>query len=759
MLTSYHRPLTFTYLFLLSLKFNAPVVSAGLIKCRRENGPIPLALRCDDYPNAGNAKELDNQPSDQLNTAVNSETSVMTSARLNNGGATTGTASRTFTNLFGSLQVNDNARFFFRNNDDEAYDPVFDAYCFNEDYPVPSFSSIDDQNELYLDYKAVFDDAFEDNEDQNADGVTQNRIPGMFLRMCFHDNTIDIEETNIDFRKYVANAIDPESNKWTSESRFMITSGADASNLICPEERTHPNNNLDSSATRVLTRIQRTATLKEKHPDMSYADLLHNGCNAATIYLTNTDPTTALTMNPFTFGRKDACHVDQRCGKKYALCGPSELLPGQNLNVTAASDWFTLRGMSLCSMMAMMWTHTTVEDMAFLCPIQKIICTATQDDVEDVDAQDLYFKANDQLDYFDFFLNRGTHRPGRGCTWTVDGNNVPWPMTRIDCTFGLSNVENVTGSSSELANVIKNFVHNSTQYDRYDSLQCALNILAGTGNGTLDNSGNACAQVLPTECRSQNRHLFGSYFSTLPATDTPRETVDPKCGRFGYRRRHLSSAATADPTEHMMETYPDCVDALYDMYLVIDGVHFVMVTMPVADRDNHQTFCPPLIIHSVYDDTDDQLLEKVMVVLPSDIDYMNDDMKFHLGIRTLDKIIESYDSAHVGYESNESYTTIYHPITNNCVALLQNMAMSLNIPLRENVPLQEFITNRLLSSLSSNSEDRHETNDLLERMMEEYENEDDDGELHRLLSMPSSTTATTNSANEMISKVMEYYLS
>ena len=90
----------------------------------------------------------------------------------------------------------------------------------------------------------------------------------------------------------------------------MKTSGADASNLICPEERFHPHTNNDQAASRVLKSIQMILTKKYTH--VSYADLLHHRCNAATIYLT--------------FGRKDACLADKKCFKKYPLCGPTELL-------------------------------------------------------------------------------------------------------------------------------------------------------------------------------------------------------------------------------------------------------------------------------------------------------------------------------------------------------------------------------------------------------------------------------------------------
>jgi hypothetical protein len=204
------------------------------------------------------------------------------------------------------------------------YSPTTDAYCFNEQYPVPTLTS-PEQHGLYLDYKNAFDLIHEipSSSELSEDGVTVNRITSMFLRMCFHDNSIDA--TQQDFRQYVSAAIDPVTGQWIAESRYMKTSGADASNLICPEERFHPNNNYDQTASRVLRTIQKE--LKHKYPQISYADLLHNGCNAATIYLTDHNPETSLSTNPFTFGRKDACHVNKDNGKKTPLCGPSELLP------------------------------------------------------------------------------------------------------------------------------------------------------------------------------------------------------------------------------------------------------------------------------------------------------------------------------------------------------------------------------------------------------------------------------------------------
>ena len=746
-------------LLLQLLSWNGHTVNAGLVKCRRNHGAIPFAFRCDTFATEGDDGKLRHE--NPLNTAVNGTSNL--------------TATRSVSSVITSLL----------SNSTQLYDPVFDAYCFNEDYPVPSLASIEEQQALYLDYEKVFDAAFDTDV-----LVTRDRIPGMWLRMCFHDNAINIEDTAIDFRTYVANSIDPTTNKWTAESRYMITSGADASNLICPEERKHLNNDLDETATKVLARIQLNPTLKAKHPDMSYADLLHNGCNAATIYLTNTDPVTALTTNPFTFGRKDACHKDVKCGKKYALCGPSEALPAVTFDVNEVSDWFTDRGMGLCAMMALLWTHTTLEDMDFVCPLQKMTCTPTTEDVTNFGNEGRFFNAGDELDYFDFFLNRGNHTPGDGsagndvdrgtCEWTVNGTSTAWPMTQIDCTLALSHVDRTLGSSSDLSKVVRNFVHNATYYNRYDLLQCALNQLSGTGVGATDNADNACALVLPTECQASAEHMFGSVYSTLPSATVPRTVVDPTCERFGYRRRHLLSSSLSlmdqtnvnhddddeSPTEYVMTAHSDCLDVLYDMHLVIDGVHFAMVVIPAvdADRTADTLFCPPLMIHSVYDDTNGMPyeMEKVMVVFPSDIESMNDELTFHLGIRSLDQILQSYETVNVGYDNSASHI-IYHPLTNNCVALLQNMAQSLNIPLRDNRSLQEFITNRFWTANHNDDDDTFRQGLILEynNLVVAGVGDDEDATIHRWLAIPNSSTAATedSTATEMmISKLMQYYM-
>jgi hypothetical protein len=71
-----------------------------------------------------------------------------------------------------------------------------------------------------------------------------------------------------------------------------------------------------------------------------------------------------------------------------------------------------------------------MDNMASLCPIKRLTCIAGSSDVDAfTNKARLYFKAGDNLDYFNFFLARGTHQtiPDFGddsnpnCIWTVNG--------------------------------------------------------------------------------------------------------------------------------------------------------------------------------------------------------------------------------------------------------------------------------------------------------------------------------------------------
>jgi hypothetical protein len=84
------------------------------------------------------------------------------------------------------------------------YNPLLDAFCFNEDYPVPQFTT-SQMMIMYNDYKIIFDKLLilplPGQGVPENNNVTKERLPGVLLRMRLHDNTID---DTMDFRTYVA---------------------------------------------------------------------------------------------------------------------------------------------------------------------------------------------------------------------------------------------------------------------------------------------------------------------------------------------------------------------------------------------------------------------------------------------------------------------------------------------------------------------------------------------------------------------------
>jgi hypothetical protein len=430
----------------------------------------------------------------------------------------------------------------------QEFDPLEkNAVCFNEPYET-DFSSID-QWGLYEDYVRMFDWGFANNMGPPLQAlsstVTNNRFPGMMLRMCFHDNAINPELP--DFQDYIDSFIEVDTmgfTRWTGPPTHLATSGGDASVLLCSMERFHPNQNYDQTASRVLYALQ-TKTIPgvvdfdgsptnmvDKYK-LSYSDLLHNGCVAAAIYLRpkmnrmlrGDDAKSALAETPMLFGRKDACRYQWAYKTRDALCGPTELLPGLQLNTKQSNDWFVTRGMTPCQFMALMWTHTTMDNMGpvyGICPIMHLPCTFEYEDGEE-----------ETLDYFTKFLQPGIHKVASvaeildepenpNCDWTPNvgkcgaGPQEFWPLTAVDCTLSLDVVTRAVKKNPcdeylvELKNVVKNF--HTVAFPPEKALMCGLRILGGQGNK------NDCADIADARCTEigtdyvPNDHMFGSYY-------------------------------------------------------------------------------------------------------------------------------------------------------------------------------------------------------------------------------------------------------
>jgi len=529
------------------------------------------------------------------------------------------------------------------------YDPLTDAYCFNDEYKPRKPYNLD---AFYGHYKAIFDFGFDcptDFSEENGH-VTNDRFAGMMLRMCFHDNAVypDVqttdEQTTLSFHEYIENHLEDRDwdgfkETWTGYEEYMPTSGGDASVLVCSKERFHPNQNYDQTASRVLNAFQSSKffqkrnmcppkknsdvadlgpknikSMKERY-DLSYADLLHNGCIAATVYLGHVTLAEVKKNNEFTFGRKDACHrypagrrhfhrygpshgrslhelkslprgkstmhkrksfptkkskkskksmmkskklskqsklwpwsPPKEPSKVYALCGPTELLPGVFQDIKEIRSWFKKRGMSDCNWLSLFWTHTTMDNMAHKCPLQNLPCHTNKEMyyefVADPGKDRLYFcnpheHSPQYLDYFDYFLTKGKHEvrfededdpdPERpNCNWKLekmddipcyndinDDENDRWPLTTADCTIALDNAQLAFPNDTGMQDAMENF--SSKVWNVEKALLCALRVLGGPG----EKEGGFCDDFAYGECSAQPDHFFGSYFGDRDVKKKP----------------------------------------------------------------------------------------------------------------------------------------------------------------------------------------------------------------------------------------------
>ncbi|PXF48976.1 hypothetical protein BWQ96_01114 [Gracilariopsis chorda] len=368
-------------------------------------------------------------------------------------------------------------------NIEEIYNPMRDAKCFNAPYDssIPSSK----RKSLFSDYVNIFEWGFNMDESSqifsfSENGVTNNRFPGMCMRMAFHDNSVDPKFG--DFPTYIANRINA-LKEWVGPPRFLETSGGDASVLTCRIERLHPNQNYDQTASRILFAFQTTTvpglngqSLMDKYR-MSYADALHNCALAAISFLNPRQGGGAVSR--MRFGRKDACYFSEdselaedilSMDGNNPLCGPTELLPPVTFSASESNNWFTSRKMRERLWLSFMGTHTTFDN----------------------------FGRNDTLrqmpvpgeDYFTNYVGVPVHSPDvketeedaelPGCDWIVKGVELFWPMSQADCALGIDVID-AQRSLRQLKSVMNGYIAKPASWIRRD-LTCAMVQLGGRVN-------------------------------------------------------------------------------------------------------------------------------------------------------------------------------------------------------------------------------------------------------------------------------------
>ncbi|CAN8062710.1 unnamed protein product [Agarophyton chilense] len=354
-------------------------------------------------------------------------------------------------------------------NIEELYNPMRDAKCFNADYdtsvPTSKISS------LFSDYVNIFEWGFNMPRSSpifsfSENGVTNNRFPGMCLRMAFHDNSI---------------------NPALGPNRFLRTSGGDASVLTCRIERLHPNQNYDQTASRILFAFQTRdvpglggQSLMEKY-QMSYADALHNCALAAVSWLNPGEGGSS--KNQIRFGRKDACFFSDDAilatdalslDGNNPLCGPTELLPPVTFSARQSNRWFTSRGLPERQWLSYMGTHTTFDNFGRTETLRQMPVPGD--------------------DYFTNYVGVPVHVPdveeaandpeNPGCDWTVNGLERFWPMSQADCALGIDVIsENL--DLQELETVMDRYISVPASWIRND-LVCAMTLLGSRSNEGCD---------------------------------------------------------------------------------------------------------------------------------------------------------------------------------------------------------------------------------------------------------------------------------
>lgn len=247
---------------------------------------------------------------------------------------------------------------------------------------------------------------------------------------------------------------------------------------------------------------------------------------------------------------------------------------------------------------------------------------------------------------------------------------------------------------------------------------------------------------------TRSKIMIKALLIIIATSEVQMTTLPGNCLQFlptakEYEGCNGRRSLTESSPEMVTSDYADCVDVDYDMYLVIDGAHLAYLATPSA-TDTSSNDCPPFVMHSE-SETNEPMEKFIGIASLDDVEEMNEEAKYFLGSRPLASIVSAFDTANVGLDGS----TTYDPITNNCAAMLRNMADPLDIPLKENEGLVQFITTRLLSDSANHMFEIIEKSPTLKMLY--------DGS-NRLLKAIGSGTGSTINKEDVVSKLIKLYL-
>jgi hypothetical protein len=184
---------------------------------------------------------------------------------------------------------------------------------------------------------------------------------------------------------------------------------------------------------------------------------------------------------------------------------------------------------------------------------------------------------------------------------------------------------------------------------------------------------------------------------------------DPRCAQYGYYRNLKQRDFTIVSTQELVADHgATCSDAQYDIYLVIQGAHFVGLGTPIGEEN---AACPNLVMHSKSEKGSP--MEKVVMLAGDDeIALVQAEEMLHLGSRNLAEIVSAFDNVEAG-KNGEKF---YDAVTNNCVSLLRNMADPLNISIDDR--MIKFVSNRLLQSTADHVFESIRSSPALNKLLE-----------------------------------------
>ena len=119
----------------------------------------------------------------------------------------------------------------------------------------------------------------------------------------------------------------------------------------------------------------------------------------------------------------------------------------------------------------------------------------------------------------------------------------------------------------------------------------------------------------------------------------------------------------------------ECVRELYDLSVVVGGVHIALAAKPKCDgslRSNECKECPAFFFHATPSSIkgEEKQMEKVIHKYDFDVD---DEVGLVLGTFDLGTLVEAFNNAPVGASKK------YNLFLNNCAGVLINMVLHLGI--------------------------------------------------------------------------------